>query len=107
MTTYTVVITPEAQAPLLDLYRYIANAASPGIAARYTDRIACYCESFRTAPHRGRKRDDIRPGLRITNYRRRTVIAFKVDGDQVAILGVFHGGRDYETLLQDTPAGDE
>jgi toxin ParE1/3/4 len=98
LTTYTVVITPEAQAPLLDLYRYIANAASPGIAARYTDRIACYCESFRTAPHRGRKRDDIRPGLRITNYRRRTVIAF---------LGVFHGGRDYETLLQDTPAGDE
>ena len=107
MTTHTVVITPEAQAQLLDLYRYIANAASPEIAARYTDSIACFCESFLPAPHRGRKRDDIRPGLRITNYRRRTVIAFKVDGDQVAILGFFHGGRDYDSLLQNTPAGDE
>jgi toxin ParE1/3/4 len=107
LTTYTIVITPEAQAQLLDLYRYIANPASPEIAARYTDRIVTYCESLRTVPHRGRKRDDIRPGLRITNYRRQTVIAFKVDGDQVAILGVFYGGRDYGTLLQDTPAGDE
>ncbi len=45
-------------------------------------------------------RDDIRPGLRITHYRKRTVIAFEVNADQVAIIGVFHGGQDYEAALQ-------
>jgi hypothetical protein len=28
-------------------------------------------------------RDDVRPGLRITNYKKRTVIAFDVDAGQV------------------------
>jgi toxin ParE1/3/4 len=29
------------------------------------------------------------------------VIAFVRDADQVAILGVFYGGQDYETSLQE------
>ncbi len=33
---YTVVFTPEAQEQLAALYRYIAAAASPEIAQRYT-----------------------------------------------------------------------
>ena len=46
-------------------------------------------------------RDDVRPGLRITNYKNRTVIAFDADAGQVSIIGMFHGGHDYETILQD------
>ncbi len=45
--------------------------------------------------------DDVRPGLRITSYKKRAVIAFDVDAGQVSIIGVFYGGPDYETLLQD------
>lgn len=60
-----------------------------------------YCESLHTFPHRGTMRDDVRPGLRITNYRKRAVIAFDVDAEQVSIIGVFYGGQDYETVLQD------
>ncbi|HLY56257.1 MAG TPA: type II toxin-antitoxin system RelE/ParE family toxin [Stellaceae bacterium] len=104
MTAYTVVFTPEAERQLLLLYEYIAAAASPEIAARYTGAIVSHCESFQTFPHRGMCRDDIRPGLRITNYRRRTVIAFAVKGEQVSILGVFYGGQDYETRLRQEPA---
>jgi toxin ParE1/3/4 len=46
-------------------------------------------------------RDDIRPGLRITNYRKRAVIAFEVDDAlaRVSILGVYYGGRDFERAL--------
>ena len=51
-------------------------------------------------PHRSKRRDDIRPGLRITNYKGRTVIAFDVAARLVSIIGVFYGGQDYETLLQ-------
>ncbi|MBK9573912.1 MAG: type II toxin-antitoxin system RelE/ParE family toxin [Rhodoferax sp.] len=92
---------PEAEEQLAQLYRYIAVAASPDIAARYTEAIISYCESLRVFPHRGIKRDDVRPGLRITHYRKRTVIAFEVDADKVSVIGVFYGGQDYETLLQD------
>ena len=46
-------------------------------------------------------RDDIRPGLRISNYKRRAVIAFVVDDltNTVSILGVYYGGKSYEALL--------
>lgn len=35
---------------LADLYSHIAVAASPDIAARYTDAIVSYCESLCAAP---------------------------------------------------------
>lgn len=98
---YRVVFSPEAQEQLAELYRYIAEAASPDIAARYTEAIVSYCESLRTFPHRGTMRDEVRPGLRITNYKKRAVIAFDVDAEVVSIIGVFYGGQDYETILQD------
>jgi plasmid stabilization system protein ParE len=52
-------------------------------------------------PLSGTQRDDVRPGLRNTNYRKRAVIAFHVNTEQIAIVGVFYGGQNYETILQD------
>ena len=98
---YRVVFAPEAVEHLAALYRYIASAASPEIAPRYTDAIVSYCESLRTFPHRGALREDVRPGLRITHYKKRAIIAFDVDADQVSIISVFYGGQDYESILQD------
>ncbi len=101
--TYAVKFAPEAEAQLLSLYRYIASCGSPESARRYTEAIVAYCESLRIVPHRGTCRDDIRPGLRITNYRARAVIAFSVDDstNTVHVLGIYYGGRDYETLLNE------
>ncbi len=99
-----VVFTPEAEEQLAALYRYIAVAASSAaIAQRYTSAIITYCEGLRTFPQRGTRRDDIRPGLRITNYKKRAVIAFDVDAERISIIGVFYGGQDYETILQPNP----
>lgn len=98
---YRVVFAPEAEEQLLELYRYIAGAGSPTIAERYTSAIIAYCQSFEQFPLRGTKRDNIRKGLRITNYKKRAVIAFDVEGDCVSIIGVFYGGQDYESVLQD------
>jgi len=98
---YRVVFSPEFEEQIAALYGYIAAAASPDIAARYTEAIVTYCESLEYFPHRCTSRDDVRPGLRITNYKKRAVIAFDVDDEQVSIIGVFYGGQDYETILQD------
>lgn len=99
--TYHVVFTPEAQDHLVELYHYLAHAATPEIAASYTDAIVTSCEQLTVFPNRGTIRDDIRPGLRTTTYKKRTVIAFAILGDTITILGIFHGGRDYETILRD------
>ncbi|MEG3191070.1 type II toxin-antitoxin system RelE/ParE family toxin [Lysobacter sp. D1-1-M9] len=74
---------------------------------RYVDAIVAYCESLATFPGRGVRRDDLLPGLRITNYRSNAVIAFAFDAgaETVIILGVFYGGRDYESVMQDDPDG--
>jgi plasmid stabilization system protein ParE len=99
--TYRVVFAPEAEAQLVALYLHMAEAASPEIAAKYTEDIVKECESLRTLPHRGTRRDYIRAGLRTFGFRRRITIAFKVADDVVAILGVFYGGRDLEKMFEE------
>jgi len=104
--SYRVIFTPEAEEQLAALYRYISEAASPDIAAQYTEAIMNYCESLGTFPHRGTMREDVRSGLRITNYQKRAVIAFDVDADLVSIIGVFYGGQNYETILPENGSDD-
>ena len=96
---YPVVFTPEALQQLEELYAYIAQVASPMVALRYTNAIVTYCETLQTFPLRGTRRDDIRPGLRVTNYKGRAVIAFDVSSERVNVIGIFYGGQDYETTL--------
>jgi toxin ParE1/3/4 len=97
--SYRVVFGPEAEGHLDELYGYLARAASPETAARFVDSVIAHCEGLAVFPHGGRARDDIRPGLRTATYRKRTVIAYAVRDDVVAIIGIFHGGRDYESIL--------
>ena len=99
MRVYRVVFQPEAREHLEALNDYIAAAASPVVASKYIEAVISYCEKLAISPLRGTARDDVRVGLRVTSYRRRTVIAFAVSDDRVDILGVFHGGRDWETAL--------
>lgn len=98
---YQVVFAPEAEAQLTQLYRYIADHSSADVAARYTDSIVTYCEGLRIFPHRGNQRDDIRPGLRISSYRKRISVAFAVETGRVVILGVFYAGQDYGAVLRE------
>jgi plasmid stabilization system protein ParE len=99
VTNYRVVFTPEAMDQLSALFTMIARASSGEIAGRYVDAVVARCQGLRDFPLRGARRDDIRPGLRLTHYRRRTAILFRVSGDEVAIIGVFHGGQDYGAAL--------
>jgi plasmid stabilization system protein ParE len=48
-------------------------------------------------------RDDIRPGLRLTHHKGRTVIAYVVDDESlvVSVLGVFYVGQDHERALSE------
>lgn len=103
---YLVKFSPEAMEQLADLYQYIAFEASPEIALGYTEAIVNYCENLCIFPLRGTARDDVRPGLRVTNYKKRAVIAFAVEKDLVYIVGIFYGGQDYESRLSEESGDD-
>lgn len=59
------------------------------------------CEGLALFPLRGVPREDIRPGLRVTHHKGRTLVAYAVDEDTrtVSVLGIFYGGQDYEAAL--------
>lgn len=101
MPRYRVIYSPEAEAQLTSLYRYIARHASPSIAQKFTDAIVARCDSLDEMPLQGRLRDDLRPGLRTLGFRRRVLIAYSVEDATVTILGSFYGGQDYEALLRE------
>src|SRR4030088_3019101 len=59
-------------------------------------------------PERGTRRDDLRPGLRVTGFERRVTIAFHVTAEAVIIDRILYGGHDfapalYATLLRPQP----
>lgn len=91
---YKVGFAPAATADLEDLFDYIVQNAGERIARAYVEQIYSYCLDFSTFPYRGRARDDLMPGLRLVGFRRRATIAFLVEGANVYILRIFHGGRD-------------
>ena len=103
MRTYDVEYAPEFRDRIKGLYLHIAHEASPVVAENYTAAIVSYCDSLGTFPHRGVKREDLQPGMRITHYKGRAVIAFAVDDEagQVSIIDLFYGGQDYETALRE------
>ncbi len=95
-----IVFSPEADAQLVGIYRFIAREASGVIAERFTASIVDYCEGFGTFPERGARRGDLLSGLRTVGFRRSVTIAFTVDEDTVTIVGFFYGGQDFEAALK-------
>ncbi|WP_244808622.1 MULTISPECIES: type II toxin-antitoxin system RelE/ParE family toxin [Caballeronia] len=90
---------PEALDQLRRLEARIANAGAPITAERYVDSIVDFCMTLQTFPARGVARDDLLPGLCVTHFRKRSIIAYTVETDVVSIIGVFYGGQDYEAAL--------
>jgi toxin ParE1/3/4 len=83
------------------LYKYVAQASGTDRANVFVGSIVDYCDRLATSPHRGTRRDDVSPGLRIVGFRRRVTIAFSITNESVEIVGVFYGGRSFKTLLKD------
>ncbi len=88
-----IVFSPEARDDLFELYRYISERGAPNAAMAYVTRLEARCANLADFPEQGSRRDDIRPGLRLVGFERRTEIAFHVTSSAVVIDRIFHGGR--------------
>jgi toxin ParE1/3/4 len=96
-----IVLRPAAEADLTEIYHYIAErSGAPTIAIDYIRRLRAWWENALVFPESGRRRDDLRPGVRILGFERRVVIAYTIlpSGD-VEIGRIFYGGRNYEAIL--------
>jgi toxin ParE1/3/4 len=105
-----VAFTPEARQQLDELDDWIASASSPEVAQRFVSAVLDHIDGIPTFPQAGRARHDIRPGVRTTTYRKRTIVAYEIDTSGpdlvVTVLGVFHGGQDWSTALRAEPEID-
>jgi toxin ParE1/3/4 len=99
MKKYRIAFLPRAEADLRALFDYIAAESSIDIADAYARRIEAACRSLETFPMRGIRRDDFWPGLRIMGFERRVAIAFTVLDQDVEIVRILYGGRDYGHIL--------
>jgi toxin ParE1/3/4 len=109
--TGRIVYTPEAQQQLKDLDAWISKAASGEVAQSFVSTILDYIDDILLFPLTGSARGDVRPGIRTSTYKKKTVVAYEVDessGELVLnILGVFHGGQDWQTQLGDASGDSE
>ncbi|MEW9835977.1 type II toxin-antitoxin system RelE/ParE family toxin [Mesorhizobium marinum] len=97
-----------AQNDLADIVRFLVeNGASIDVALKFVLRIEDRCQRIGDAPHSGRPRDDLMPGLRTVPFEHSAVIAYIIVGDVVCILNIFYGGRDFEALYRNEGTGAE
>jgi toxin ParE1/3/4 len=71
--------TPEAQQQLNALDDWITEKASRDVAQRFVSAILGCIDGILVFPRGGRARDDVRPGMRTTTFKKRTLIAYEVD----------------------------
>jgi plasmid stabilization system protein ParE len=102
--------TPEAEQQLDDLDEWITEKASSDTARRFVRAIIEHLDGILVFPLAGQGRDDVRPGMRTTTFRRRTLVAYELDESSdefvVNVLGIFHGGQDWEAALGVDPADE-
>lgn len=102
--------SPDAERQLNDLDGWITENASADTAERFVRSILDHIDRIVVFPLAGRARDDVRPGMRTTTFKKRTLIAYEVDhaSDElvVNVLGVFHGGQNWEATLRVEPANE-
>ena len=91
--THKVVFSPEARDDLFEIYRYIAERGAPNTALGYVMRLETRCANLAAFPSQGLARDDVRSGLRLLGFERKTEIAFHITPEAVVIDRLFHGGQ--------------
>lgn len=91
--------TPEAEQQLHQLDEWIVERATEEVARRFVAAVLDHIDSILEFPMAGQARDDIRPGMRTTTFKKQTLIAYEVDdrsGELVVnVIGIFSGGQSW------------
>ena len=89
----------QAEEDMAAIYAAIAET-NRDRALEFLQSIHNRCLSLLDFPYQGRDRSDLLVRLRILAFRRSVRIAYRVGAEEIEILRVFHGQRDYERELR-------
>jgi toxin ParE1/3/4 len=107
MKHYAVVFAPEFMVSLDRILSFMElTGASEHHLDRYQQEVLEFCTTMGCFPYRGVPRDDVAPGVRITNYEGNTILPYAINEatQTVCFLGVYAARQDYEKLLTGAPA---
>jgi toxin ParE1/3/4 len=92
-------LAPQAKSDLDEIWFYAASKGSPENADRLVDSLTKRFFLLGMHPRAGRRRDDLRAGVRmfpVSDY----LVLYRIEGDDVLIQRVVHGSRDLGALLR-------
>ena len=93
-------VSPQVESELDDIWIYIATeTGSLNAADRVVDSITQQFFLLSKHPYLGRRRDDLRAGLRsvtVGSY----VVIYRIEENDVLILHVVHGRRDIKEIVR-------
>lgn len=105
MKRLEVKLSEEAIADLNTIYVYVFDRTqSAKVADGFVDRIEARCQKIGDAPHGGKARNDLAPGVRTVPFEKAALIAYRAEADRVVITNVFYRGRDVEAAFDPDPA---
>lgn len=99
--TYEVTFAALAESDLDSIYDYIARD-SPANAINWVRRLRKQCADLADMPERGRRRDDMSPGIHTISFERRALIAYRIQGRKVRILRVLYAGQNYPDSMEES-----
>ena len=91
-------LAASARIDLADLEASLSIAAGPRVSRNYLSRVRRFLSGLATAAERGRRADDIIPGLRIVGFERSLVVAYVVEDQRVVVLALRRAGWDWTRL---------
>lgn len=93
-----IIRTSAAETDLAEIWSYIAADNLRAADKLLVDIDAMFAQ-ISHSPELGFSVDHIKPGLRCKPVRRNYLIFYHIIGDDVVIVHVLHGARNYEELL--------
>ena len=94
-------LSPRAQADIDEIAYYVAvESGSLETADRFLESIYSRFLMLGEYPQAGRRRDDLRPGVR-SFPSGQYIVLYRVEGNDVLIQRVVRGSRDLAALLRD------
>jgi plasmid stabilization system protein ParE len=99
--TRRVAFNRDAADDLESIYAYIRKQSGGARAQTFVGDIRDFCDGLVHFPYRGRRRDDISPGLLTVGFRGRVLVAYEVVDDLIIIQRILYGGRDIGAAFKD------
>ncbi|MGL4490448.1 MAG: type II toxin-antitoxin system RelE/ParE family toxin [Rhizobiaceae bacterium] len=108
MTQLPVRLRAQALEDIKDIFDWIVKETNHHSAAeQFINRIYDRCESIGEFPLKGIARDDLKLGIRVLNFERKAVIAYRLLTGEIEVTNIFYGGRDWEAAMLNSIDFDE